>query len=129
MALATSMTLHTDAGETENVSFVPVSKANNAVTYGTTFFVSSELRKNITLAYSPRSASRPTDKIRCDFNYPYGTVVDGVTQAVDTARVRIDVTIPDNVPLADRDDIANMLVGLAKQDSLLNMIKTGEGVW
>lgn len=129
MALATAITLNTDAAKTEDMVFVPIAKSGNVVTYGSALFLASETRPTLTMGFSPRSASRPTDKIRCDLNVPYGTVVDGNTVSVDTTRVRIEVTIPENVPLAERDDVANMALTLAEQAPFLNMIKVGEGVW
>lgn len=129
MPSATQISVN-DATPTAHL-FDPVGKTpSGAVLYfNNTDASTSATAEGVTLSMSRASGTRTTNRIKISLAIPYAQTVDGAVEVRSTARMNVDVILPDDMTVAEREDFAALASNLLDATDVKNHIEDLVPVW
>lgn len=89
----------------------------------------SATAEQIGLSFSEASSSRSTNKVKVTLSVPYEQTVDGAVIVRSTARMNVDIILPDDMTSTERADFAALAANLLDHADVAGYITDLEPVW
>jgi hypothetical protein len=128
MPALSTLSISNDGGTTTQ-SYDPISTSGDSVTLADRSALTGAGQSTLSLAFSQRSAKRPTDRVTIKLALPYEETVSGVTTVNHVARAEVSVVIPEQFPATERAKLGELLLDALANASVQSYIQDLEPMY